>query len=135
MIIEILVKAVDISNPDLIADKVCWKSGYPVVVKEKGWPWGKCECLPDFVIIRITDARDLGDVVPYSKPIMADVTREYSVFSAEKGMMETKAVTDKEVVHRSKYVFNKATMEKAVAEKGVLEMTLAEMQEAIEETK
>lgn len=67
MIIEILVKAYSNTNPDPIADRGSWKKGFPVVAKPAGWPWGGCECAPDFVKIRVTDAESLAQIEDYVK--------------------------------------------------------------------
>lgn len=51
---EILVKAVDATNPDAEKDRRgCYKRGMPVVVMPDGWPWGSEERLPRFVVIKI----------------------------------------------------------------------------------
>ena len=51
---EILIKAVDATNPDATKDRVgCYKRGMPVVVMPDGHPWGTEETLPRFVVIKI----------------------------------------------------------------------------------
>lgn len=50
---EILIKASDNVNPDPELDKFCYKRGYVVCVMPDGHPWGKKECLPDFVVLKV----------------------------------------------------------------------------------
>lgn len=52
---EILVKAVDATNPDSEKDRRgCYKRGYPVVVKEDNHPgWGREEGPPNFFVIKL----------------------------------------------------------------------------------
>ena len=51
---EIIVKAIDVTNPDPIKDRRgCYKRGYPVAVYPDGTKWGNEERLPKFVIIKL----------------------------------------------------------------------------------
>lgn len=51
---ELLVKAVDASNPDGEQDRRgCYKRGMPVLVMEDGHEWGAEEHLPAFVVIKV----------------------------------------------------------------------------------
>lgn len=50
---EILVRAIDNSNPNFEKDLMCYKRGMPVVVVDDGHEWGAKECLPNFVIIKV----------------------------------------------------------------------------------
>lgn len=50
---ELLVKAIDGTNPDPAGDALCYKSGDIVVVAADGHLWGRRECLPDFLVVRI----------------------------------------------------------------------------------
>lgn len=51
---QILVKAVDATNPDPENDRRgCYKRGMPVVVMPDSHTWGRKEGLPKFVIIKI----------------------------------------------------------------------------------
>lgn len=40
-----------------------------IVVRPDGWPWGKCECLPDFVIIKLPNVK-AEDIKHYEQPLM-----------------------------------------------------------------
>jgi hypothetical protein len=59
---EILVRAVDGTCVDPFANPL---RGMPVVVMEDGHVWGKCECLPEYVVIKVPG-------------VAADVVREYT---------------------------------------------------------
>jgi len=51
---QILVKAVDATHADPTKDRRgCYKRGMPVVVMPDSHTWGREECLPKFVIIKI----------------------------------------------------------------------------------
>jgi len=50
---EILLKAKNNVNPDPELDKMSYKRGHFVAVMPDGHPWGKKECLPDFVILKV----------------------------------------------------------------------------------
>lgn len=51
---EIIVKAIDVTNPDPMKDqRGCYKRGYPVAVYPDGTRWGNEERLPKFVIIKL----------------------------------------------------------------------------------
>ena len=52
---EILIKAKDFVNPDPELDKFAYKRGHVVCVMPDGHPWGKKECLPDFVVLKVPD--------------------------------------------------------------------------------
>lgn len=54
---EILVKAVDATNPDPVKDAAgCYKRGDPVVIMPDGHPWGREEGLPKFWIVKVPGA-------------------------------------------------------------------------------
>ncbi len=64
---EILVKAVDATNPDATLDRQgCYKRGDPVLVKDDGHTWGALETLPTFVRINVSDAT-AAEVEQYMK--------------------------------------------------------------------
>jgi len=51
---QILVKAIDATHSDATKDRRgCYKRGMPVVVMPDSHTWGREECLPKFVIIKI----------------------------------------------------------------------------------
>lgn len=51
---EFLIKAIDATHSDPEKDaRGCYKRGDIVVVMPDGHEWGKCECLPKFVIVKI----------------------------------------------------------------------------------
>ena len=51
---QILVKAIDATHADPVKDRRgCYKRGMPVVVMPDTHTWGREECLPKFVIIKI----------------------------------------------------------------------------------
>lgn len=51
---EILVKAIDFTNPDPVLDALgAWKQGMPVVVMDDGHEWGDREGLPKFWIVKL----------------------------------------------------------------------------------
>jgi len=53
---QILVRWKDNFHPDPIIDRRgCYKCGYPVVVMPDNHIWGKMECLPDFVVVKVPD--------------------------------------------------------------------------------
>jgi len=65
---EILVKAIDYSNPDAIKDKRgCYKRGMPVVVMPDGHPWGARERLPRFVVLKLPGI-SVDRVLKYIEP-------------------------------------------------------------------
>lgn len=69
MVVEILINAVDRVPADAAVQLLgSWRRGYPVVAKEQGWNWGTSECLPNFSIVRISDAPDLKAVQDYVTP-------------------------------------------------------------------
>ncbi|HTG44144.1 MAG TPA: hypothetical protein VK633_06395 [Verrucomicrobiae bacterium] len=50
---ELLVKAVDATNPDPMKDaRGCYKRGMPVVVFDDGHEWGDQENLPTFALLK-----------------------------------------------------------------------------------
>jgi hypothetical protein len=62
---EILVFARDSTHPDPKKDKnIMYKRGDPIVAKSDGHKWGKMECLPDFVVLKIPDIH-VKDVESY----------------------------------------------------------------------
>ena len=36
-------------------DAFAWRMGHVIDVKPAGWGWGDCECLPNFVILQVSD--------------------------------------------------------------------------------
>jgi hypothetical protein len=51
---QILVKAINQNHPDADEDRRgCYKRGMPVVVMPDSHTWGRQECLPKFVIIKL----------------------------------------------------------------------------------
>ena len=70
--------------------------GDVIVVRPDGWAWGREECLPNFIVIKVPDElvsswKYLEDVL-YDTSMKIIKTRKYNI---PKSMIET-AVTDKE---------------------------------------
>ena len=86
-----------------------------VVVRSDGYPWGKCECPPQYVVIKV--------------PKM-DWEKAKAVL--EKGLYETRIIDSREVeqqVLRKKHLYQvpSTLVDLAVKEKGVLEIKEEEM--------
>lgn len=65
---EILVKAVDATNPDGEKDRRgCYKRGMPVLVMEDGHEWGAEERLPKFIVIKVPTI-SVATVARYALP-------------------------------------------------------------------
>jgi len=62
MAVEMLIRATD--NGEFLKGNV-------IVIRETPWNWGTKESLPDFVVIRVTDAK-LSDVRHYTEKWMED---------------------------------------------------------------
>jgi len=46
-----------------------------VVVRPDGWPWGKCECLPDFIVVKVPDLA-IEDAQKYEESLMDNSNEE-----------------------------------------------------------
>jgi hypothetical protein len=65
---EILVKAIDATNPDSVKDeRGCYKRGYPVCVMPDGHSWGTQENLPTFVVVKLPGV-SVDDIKQYIEP-------------------------------------------------------------------
>lgn len=73
---ELLVKSIDATHPDPAVDRVgCYKIGDIVAVQPDGHPWGGCECLPTFLVVRIPGL-SLEDALRYTEPRVLSVTAD-----------------------------------------------------------
>jgi len=93
---------------DAMKDKSAYESrcqiGDVVVVKPDGWKWGKCECLPDFIVIKIP-----GMTEAEAKKYEEALTKE--VDGKEEGMKEI------QIVRFRKHALPKADIDSAVTAK------------------
>lgn len=75
---EIIVKAIDVTNPDPVKNRRgCYKRGYPVAVYPDGTKWGNEERLPKFVIIKLPGVPVNNPLVQkYIQPQLENVPNE-----------------------------------------------------------
>lgn len=73
---ELLVKAVDAVHDDPEVDRRgCYKAGDIVACQPDGHPWGACECLPTFLVVRIPGL-SVADARRYTEPRTLNVTAD-----------------------------------------------------------
>jgi hypothetical protein len=85
------------------------EKGDIIVVKPDGWGWGKCECLPGFVVIKIPQ-----------------LDWEKAKFVIEKSLYETTTISgeERQVVRKKRIYRVPATLvDEAIANKGILTLT------------
>lgn len=116
---ELLIKATDAFNADPIKDKAgCYKRGDVVVVMNDGWPWGKSEGPPKFVIVKI--------------PGM-------TVEEAQKYIESEKDAPDSEVLTRRKFKFHidgtPSEIKDELETKGIATMTKIQAEDFLREKK
>lgn len=71
--VELLVKMISVTHPDSEKDKRgCYKRGDVVEVRRAGANYGKEECLPKFIVVRLTDI-SYEDALELTKPETQDV--------------------------------------------------------------
>lgn len=70
---ELLVVARDFTD-----DKVLPKKGDILVVRPDGWEWGKCECPPDFVVVKLKGVKE-EDVKHYEQSLVDTTNPEKPV--------------------------------------------------------
>lgn len=97
---ELLIKAVEPWNNDANTSKMSKdelqmfnsrsRKGDIIVVRPDGWNWGKCECLPDFIVVKVDGKEEdfkyleqplTDDTIP-EKSVMLKV-RKYSIPTSE----------------------------------------------------
>lgn len=91
---ELLVKAQEPWNNDIDTSKmskeelIAWnarsRKGDIIVVRPDGWKWGRCECPPDFVVVKLPNVKaedvahyeqSLYDTTIPEKPVMLKVRK------------------------------------------------------------
>lgn len=81
-----------------------------IVVRPDGWAWGRCECLPDFLVVKLPNVK-VEDVKHYEDPLMD--TR-----NAEKPVM---------LKHRKHYISTAEVAKKALEVKDFTDIVPVEL--------
>lgn len=69
------------------------QEGDIIVVRPDGWVWGKEECLPNFVIIKIPDLK-IEDAMKYQESLMDGINYQNPVLLKQRKYQIPKAVID-----------------------------------------
>jgi len=77
------------------------QKGDVIVVKPDGWKWGKSECLPDFIIVKVP-GMNMKDAKKYEDPLLEEVIDINNVMSHR-------------ILKRRKYFFNKTEVDSCVS--------------------
>ena len=82
------------------------KKGDIIVVRPDGWSWGKEECLPNYIVVKMPKV-PVEDVKHYEQTLTKEETKE----------VDGKTVTTEVLVRKRKYNIDKLEVEKALIDK------------------
>lgn len=102
------------------------KKGSPIVVKPDGWVWGKEECPPNYIVVKVPDI-SVEEAQKYIRRVEQDqvVLQKTGKFMRE--------ITTKKVKHRRRYQLDPTVVDAAIAVKGNLITTRDEFEQRIQE--
>ena len=90
--------------------------GDVIVVRPDGWKWGKCECLPEYLVVKVPDKID--DAKRYEEPLVEEVT----------STIDGKEVKGQRMLRTRKYSIPKTEVDKKSLEvKDLEEITPVEL--------
>lgn len=95
---EFLIKAIDAHHPDSKIDLAgCYKTGDVILAQPDGWSWGKEECLPKFIILKVpgmTVESAQEYLKSYTELEPNDLVEEVKVRRAQKINMSSLGIKD-----------------------------------------
>jgi len=92
---ELLIRARESDNPQAS------HKGDIIIVKPDGWKWGKCECPPEYVIVKLPNVKP-DDIKHYEQTLTTEPDKDGKT----------------EILKRRKYAIDTATVDTCASEIG-----------------
>jgi len=96
---ELLIRARESDNPQAS------HKGDIIIVKPDGWKWGKCECPPEYVVVKLSNVK-VDDVKHYEQTLMVD------------DGVDASGLTKQRIEKRRKYAIDTDTVDTCISEVG-----------------
>ena len=93
--------------------------GDVVVVRPDGWPWGKCECLPDFVVVKIP-GMSVDEAKKYEEKLTETVGEEIKTIRYRKYSLPKTDIENAVTAKAEKVEISKDTIESKIITKSGL---------------